>query len=191
MGNPRQDAREWHRRSLDGFSAVVRAVPATRWAAPSPCNEWDARAVVEHVIGIHEFLLLRPLGVRAHRPRTGPAARWLATDTAASGVLEDPTALARDVEFFDGARRRPAELLPSLATDTLVHTWDLARATGVASELDPKLCRLAYGDAVSAGEARARSGLYAPEVPVAAGAPLQDRLLGLLGRDPRWSRTAS
>ena len=186
MGDRRPDARESHRRTLDGFSVVVRAVPATQWDAPSPCDEWDAQAVVEHVIGFHEFLLLRPLGVRAHRPRTGPAARWLATETAISGVLEDPTALARDVEFFDGVRRRPAEVLLSLATDTLVHTWDLARAVGVVRALDPELCRLAYDDARSAGEARARSGLYAPEVSVDASAPAQDRLLGLLGRDPSW-----
>lgn len=33
-------------------------------------TEWDARGVLEHVIGFHEvLLLLRPLGIRADRPK--------------------------------------------------------------------------------------------------------------------------
>ncbi|MDQ1466873.1 MAG: hypothetical protein QOH10_1288, partial [Actinomycetota bacterium] len=53
-----------HRRACDGFAGVADRVPAERWTAATPCSEWDARALVEHVIGFHEFLLLRPLGVR-------------------------------------------------------------------------------------------------------------------------------
>ena len=30
-----------------------------RWDRPSPCADWDARGVVEHVIGFHEVLVLR------------------------------------------------------------------------------------------------------------------------------------
>jgi mycothiol maleylpyruvate isomerase-like protein len=66
---------ERHRRACDGFARVADAVPVDRWTSPSPCTEWDARAVVEHVIGFHEILLLGPMGVRAHRPRDDEAAR--------------------------------------------------------------------------------------------------------------------
>ncbi len=179
---------ESHRRALAGFSATVAAVPSGAWAAATPCEGWDAAALVEHVIGFHEFLLLRPVGVHAHRPRSGPAARWLATVAAISGVLDDATALGREVEFFDGVRRRPAEVLASLALDTLVHTWDLARAAGLDDRLDAEGCRRAYAEAAASRPARARSGLFAPEVPVDEGAPEQDRLVGLLGRDPAWAR---
>ena len=48
------------------------------------------RALVEHLIGFHEVLILRALGVRAHRPRTGPAERWTATQTALFDALTEP-----------------------------------------------------------------------------------------------------
>ena len=145
-----------HRAALAGFTAVVRQVPADAWHAPTPCTEWDAAALVEHVIGFHQFLLLAPLGVRAHRPRAGPLARWLATERAIRSVLDDPDALARPASYFDGATRPPAEMLPALADDTLVHTWDLARAVGLPDRLDGDACDRAYANARHGGR---RTGL--------------------------------
>jgi uncharacterized protein (TIGR03086 family) len=177
-----------HRVALAGFTAVVRQVPADAWQVPTPCREWDAEALVEHVIGFHQFLLLAPLGVRAHRPRAGSLARWLASERAIRSVLDDPDALDRPTSYFDGATRRPAEILPALADDTLVHTWDLARAVGLPDRLDADACGRAY--------ARRRAtdvvgdGLYAPPVVVSATEPVQERLLGLVGRDPRWGASS-
>ena len=54
---------ELHRRASDGLLSVARAA-AGRWERPSPCTEWDARGVVEHVIGFHEMLVLKPLKQR-------------------------------------------------------------------------------------------------------------------------------
>jgi uncharacterized protein (TIGR03086 family) len=177
---------ERHGRALTGFTTVVEQVPDDAWQRPTPCTEWDARALVEHVIGFHEFLVLRPLGLRAHRPRSGPAARWHATETALRHAHADSAALEEPAETFDGARRRPADVLDALAADTLIHTWDLARAVGAPDRLDRALCERSYDDAVSSAATRAESGLYGPPVPVAGDADLQDRLLGLTGRDPAW-----
>lgn len=180
------DPIERHGRAVAGFTAVVECVGAERWGLPTPCPEWDARAVVEHVIGFHEFLLLRPLGVRAHRPRHGPEARWLATEAAIRRVLADPERLGDDAEYFDGVRRSPAEVLAALATDTLIHTWDLARAVGAPARLDPELCELSYRELAGSGAPGDRSDLFGPAVAVPSGADIEDRLLGLVGRDPGW-----
>ena len=66
--NPDDGAIYRHRRACYGFGAVVEQV-GERWERPSPCPEWDARDVLEHVIGFHEVLLFRPLGIKANRPR--------------------------------------------------------------------------------------------------------------------------
>ena len=173
-----------HRAAVRGFTRTVEGVPDEAWRRPTPCTEWDAGALVEHVIGFHEFLLLGPLGVRAHRPRVGSRPRWLATDRAVRAVLDDAGALDRTAPYFDGSSRRPRDVLAALANDTLVHTWDLARAVGLPDRLPSGACELAYVDARAVGHAAA--GLFAAAVTVPDGAPTQDRLLGLLGRDPRW-----
>ena len=185
----RLPAVERHRRALLGFTVVVQTVGDGGWARSTPCPAWDAGALVEHVIGFHEFLLLRPLGVRAQRPRAGPRQRWLATDTAIRAALADPAVLGSPAGYFDGATRRPVELLPALATDTLVHTWDLARAVGAPDRLDDDCCRLAFGEASQRAGPQQPSAMFASEVAVPGDAPVQDRLLGLLGRDPAWRPT--
>ena len=178
-----------HRRALQGFTAAVQTVEEEGWARPTPCPAWDVRALVEHVIGFHEFLLLRPLGVRAQRPRAGALQRWWVTDTAIRAALADPAVLGSPAGYFDGATRRPIELLPALATDTLVHTWDLARAVRAPDRLDDDCCRLALGEASRPAGRPQPSAMFAGPVPVPDDAPVQDRLLGLLGRDPAWRPT--
>ena len=115
---------EQHRRACDDFGRVAERV--VDWDSPTPCDEWDARALVEHVIGFHDFLLLRPLGVRANRPRGDPAARWRATSDALFTALAAPDVLDRETELPGGGTSTPRTMLAALTTDVLVHTWDLA-----------------------------------------------------------------
>jgi uncharacterized protein (TIGR03083 family) len=158
-----------HRTVCADFADRADAVPDDRWDAPTPCSEWDARALVEHVIGFHEVLLLRPNDIKAHRPREGPAARWRATQDAMFGALSE------DVP-----------VVAALTTDVLVHTWDLAVATGLDPSLDPELVAAAYESAQGA-ELPRTSGMFGAEVPVGEDAPIADRLVALYGRDPHWT----
>lgn len=174
-----------HRVACDGFARVADGVRAEQWSNPTPCAEWDGRAVVEHVIGFHEFLLLRPLGVRAHRPKGDPAARWRATADALFGTLEVDGALDRSTDLPGGGQSSPRTMLAALTTDVLVHTWDLAVAAGIDPALDAGLCEralAALGDRDSGGADQ----LVGPAIAVAADSPLADRLVARYGRDPNW-----
>jgi uncharacterized protein (TIGR03086 family) len=69
--------------------------------------------------------------------------------------------------------------------EVLVHSWDLAAAMGQRCALDPDLAELVLGlyssfplDGLRAG------GQFGPEVRVPTDAPVGERLLGLLGRQP-------
>jgi uncharacterized protein (TIGR03086 family) len=179
------DLVDCHRRACAGFSNIAAQLRADQWDLPTPCTEWDARAVVEHVIGFHEFLLLRPLGVRSNRPKTDPAARWSATSEAMFAALDTPGTLDRETALPGGGTSSPSRMLTALTTDVLVHTWDLARAAGLDPELDDDLCALAHeqGRAFGMGVA---NDMHAAEIPVSADADAPTRLIALSGRDPGW-----
>jgi uncharacterized protein (TIGR03086 family) len=166
---------EDHRQACAGFTFAVRSSTG-QWDAPSPCAEWDARGVLEHVIGFHDVLLLRPLHVKPTRPKDDPHARWAVTVDALFSALSRPGAL-------DELRNT---LLPYLTTEVLVHTWDLGAAVGFEVTLDPRLCRIGLDRAVADGDRRKASGMFAPPIDLPDDAAVQDQLLGVFGRDPGW-----
>ena len=179
------DPIERHRHACDGFARVAREVGDDRWSAATPCPEWTARDLVEHVIGFHEFLLLRPLGVRANRPPEGPAARWDATNTALFAALDADGALDRATELPGGGQSSPRTMLAALTTDVLVHTWDLARAAAVAAPDESDLCATALA-AMRATNVNRDGTNIGPEMPVAADADAATQLAAFYGRDPAW-----
>jgi uncharacterized protein (TIGR03086 family) len=167
-----------HLRACDGFGEVVVAVAADAWGAASPCPGWSSADVVEHVIGFHEVLLLRPLGVRARRPRSDSVARWAATARAIRVALDTAANARVGTEIGEVDLD---EVLPAITTDVLVHTWDLAVAADVDVELDADLVAHAWDHR----PAHLPSSMYAPRVPVADDAPVAARLLAHFGRTPR------
>jgi uncharacterized protein (TIGR03086 family) len=77
--------------------------------------------------------------------------------------------------------------------EVVLHGWDLARATGQAFDVEPRLLDVVHGfvqQAASPEFESQRDGLFGPVVPVPDDAPLLDRVLGLSGRDPGWSPPA-
>jgi uncharacterized protein (TIGR03086 family) len=71
-------------------------------------------------------------------------------------------------------------------SDVFMHTWDLARASGQDDRLDPDECATLLAGMEPIEQLLRDSGQYGPRVPVGDDAPVQDRLLGFIGRDPGW-----
>jgi len=70
-----------------------------------------------------------------------------------------------------------------------VHGWDLARATGQPWAPPPAAVSqsLAFAPGMLTPDYQGPGKAFGPRVEVPADAPPLDRLLGLSGRDPRWS----
>jgi uncharacterized protein (TIGR03086 family) len=134
--------------------------------------------VVEHVIGFHDVLVLRPLGAKPIRPEDDPVVRWELTVDALFGALAPVEAVTPD---------RVSLLGDALTTDVLVHTWDLAKAIGVEVSLDEELCERGRLTAMVHHKKLEASDMFGPAVPVADSASAPDRLVGLFGRDPARS----
>jgi uncharacterized protein (TIGR03086 family) len=170
--------------------SVVAQVHAEDLTRPTPCSEWDARALLEHMLeSIDAF--------RAHAART-PAAETPTRevsdnvlevyDEATSAALETwraPGALDGEVTLGVGITI-PAEVAAGISTaDCLVHGWDLQRALGGDLEVDPELADhvLAISSAVVTPDFRGPA-TFGPEVTVGADASPTARLVGFLGRRP-------
>jgi len=176
--------------ALDGLDAIVRAAPADRWEAPSPCEEWRAIDVLGHLIWDQQMIQAwaadaqpapqpSPPGVLAG---ADPVAAWAAARDATLVVLT-PAALDHIVNTRYLGRVPLAELVRSLVTfDLLVHTWDLARATGQDVRLDPALVRVYHAHARTNEAMLRQSGVFGPARDSPPDADEQTHFLAFLGR---------
>src|SRR5271165_4347277 len=149
------------------FGESVRAAIG-KWERASPCDAWDARGVLEHVIGFHDVLLLRPLGLEPDR-------------RLFERVVDIP-----ELQGNPAVRRDARAMMPNLTRDVLVHTWDLARAVGADDRLDAGWCEQFYAALPSDLQALSPAGMFDAPVAVADHSDVQSKLLARLGRNPDW-----
>jgi uncharacterized protein (TIGR03086 family) len=183
---------ERFRRVADGLTRTIDAVPDDAWGNPSPCEGWDGRDVVRHLV---DWLpgpgfLLGTFGVET-RPIPSvdddPAGAWAAVRDAIQDGLDD-AAVAERVEDSGppGQLSFEAAVDMTCTPDVLIHTWDLAQAAGIAVDLDPEeVARQAAGvDAMppAVDEAMRASGHFGPRIEVAPDADALTRLHAFNGR---------
>jgi uncharacterized protein (TIGR03086 family) len=176
-------------RALDGFEAVLAGVAPGRWDAPSPCAGWRAADVAGHVLGNLRAVQAFATGRGEADAPAGPGfaagddllATWRAARADLMAAL-DPAALARPVPLPWGGQMPLGGFLERYPMEILVHTWDLAQATGQAARLDPGLVRDALGPARQFAPIARASGLVGPECGVAGDAGDLTRLLAIFGR---------
>ena len=114
-----------------------------------------------------------------------PAASWSSLNAALQEVLDDPATVDRQFSHPQaGTHPLDRAILSFILGDVLVHTWDLARATGQDETLDAVEVHAMREGLEPMGDMLSQSGHYAAPVTVAADADEQTRLLALTGRQP-------
>ncbi len=170
------------------FTERVQAVPPGAWAAPAPCEGWVARDVVRHLVEwLPAFFFSGTWDVGAPAIPSvdeAPVAAWRALDGAIQAALDDPAVATAERDTRMGRSSFEATLDMICTGDVLIHTWDLARATGLDEALDPDEVHRMLEGVEPMDEALRTSGHYGPRVEVPADADEQARLLAFLGRQP-------
>jgi uncharacterized protein (TIGR03086 family) len=179
-----------HLLACERFGEAVGAAVG-KWDRPSPCADWDARDVLEHVISFHDVLLLQPMNERPERPRHDPQKRWVVTKNALQTLLTRPGFLDAPIDVppvgnNPATQLDAAPLIAGLTQDVLVHTWDLARAVGADDRLDPDLCERCLRRLPDDAQALVESGMFGPALHVGLDEGPQNQLLARLGRNPDW-----
>lgn len=182
-----------YRRALDTFERALSGVAGDRWAAASPCAGWTARDVAGHVIG-GQYLVTAladgspcqgaPMDIATEPGRfcaDDPMVAWAAARKAATDALT-PEALRRPVPFGAFGELPLNDLLGGGILELLIHSWDLARATGQPVRLDADLVHHAFATAQVLAPSLRRAGHYATPIKPRPGADELARLLAFLGR---------
>lgn len=179
---------ERHRRVAATLTTRVRAT--SDWDAPSPVAGWCARDVVGHLVTwLPGFLAAGGVTLPAGPPvDDDPVAAWEHQADAVQALLDAADAGREFVHPMVGAMPLAVCVDQLYTSDVFMHTWDLARATGQDDRLDPRECEALLAGMEPMEQVLRASGQYGPRVPVDDDAPIQDRLLGFIGRDPAWRR---
>lgn len=175
-----------HRVVAGDFAALAAHV--SDWSAPAPVAGWTARDVVKHLVGwFPSFLSAGGVDLPAGPPASAdPVAAWQHQSAGVQALLEQ-----HGDEAFTHPRagsHRLADAIDRFYTaDVFMHSWDLARASGQEVDLDPDYAAQLLAGMAGIEAVMRDSGQYGPAVPVPAEAPVVDRLVGFIGRDPEWT----
>jgi uncharacterized protein (TIGR03086 family) len=169
------------------FTRRVRAVPDDAWDAPAPCEGWVARDVVGHLVEWMPSLLEQGWGLTVPpHPSVDddPAAAWAAVDGAIRGWLADPDVATLEADIRPGRFSFEQAVDMFGTADIFLHTWDLARATGLDETLDPDEVHRMFVAMEPMDEMLRQSGQYGPRVAVPDDADEQTKLMAFIGRTP-------
>lgn len=182
---------EMHRRTVEAWRTRVVSV-GDGWGRLTPCQEWDVRALVNHVVGedrwtrpIVEGATVEEVGDRFDGDLLGDDPVAAALDASADAVAAVQERLPDGGTVHLSFGEVPMEeYVWQVSTDHLVHAWDLAAATGQDRKLDPEVVDTVAAWFAEREQMYRDSGVIGPRLE-SADDP-QSRLLGAFGRDPSW-----
>jgi uncharacterized protein (TIGR03086 family) len=175
--------------SATAFAAgKVKGVLPDDLSKPTPCAEFDVRALLNHVIGGMEMLRVAAEGGKASPPEgdqfgSDPGAVYderrasLLTAVRGDGVLD------RNWEMPFGSL--PGSMMAAIAfMEHLTHGWDVAKATGQDTTL-PEVLVMECSETVAPMDAMLRTpGVCGPAITVGDDASAQDKFIAFMGRRP-------
>jgi mycothiol maleylpyruvate isomerase-like protein len=141
--------------AVEEFARRLRLVGPGDWPRPTPCTEWDVRAL----------------------------GSFVATADRMVACFHEDGALERVVHHVIGDRTG-SELVSMRILDAAVHAWDLARAIGADERLHDEIVDflLIYSRELDLGPQQSAFAMTYADVP--PNASPQVRLLQRLGRSP-------
>jgi uncharacterized protein (TIGR03086 family) len=176
--------------AVDAFARRLRLVGPDDWPRPTPCSEWDVRALVNHVVGAnvrYRLLLHGAATDEVEATRTvdhlgeDPVASFVTTADVLTACFREDGALDRTAHHVTGDRTG-RELLSMRILDVGVHGWDLARAIGVDETLEQDVVTFLLA---ATADLELGPRQFAPaDAEVPRDASPQDQLLHRLGRHP-------
>lgn len=173
--------------------SLLLGIGGRELAGPTPCEDWTVAALLVHIMGIcaafaHAARKLTGVpGTDGPPPAPNPAALPPYWRSRMPVLIEELAAAWRDPAAWTGTSQVGGVTMPAATigafgmSELVLHSWDLARATGQDYAADPRILE-ALVELLSQGPA----GLFGPVVEYEDEGFLLDQVVALAGRDPRW-----
>jgi uncharacterized protein (TIGR03086 family) len=184
------DLNDTHRRALDATGRIVSAISATQWDDPTPCEEWDVRALTNHLVSgnlwaaeLASGKTIDDVGEALDGDLLGndPSAAYNSSALAAAAAFEAPGALEQPCAVSYGPV--PGSVYAGhRILDVVIHGWDLAVATNQDTTIDPSLVSACWEIVEPQLGALQASGAFGQASGDVDAADEQTKLLDSLGR---------
>ena len=183
--------------SYENAAVIVSGIRAEQLAFPTPCPKYDVAGLVDHIVEAgHRAAALG----RGQAPAAGDESPHVELFEApdrlrhaageAAQAWGDDSRLSSTFTMPWGEAYTGATLVDMYLAELAAHAWDLARATGQLSGLDPSLARAALSGSRAMIKAEYRDMVepgspFGAEVQPPPGADDWERFAAFTGRDPR------
>ena len=178
-------------RSLESTINFVKNVAESAWGNDTPCDEWNVRDVVNHIVYENVWMValfngqtIEEVGDEFEGDLVGddPAGVYIRTAREVQVVLAEPDAMSRTCQISSGPVSG-AEYAKQLFLDTLIHGWDIAVGSKQDATLDDYLVDMCTPLAQAIADNDGYRQVFKAATAGTSSSNRQTHLLALLGRD--------
>ena len=176
---------ELYQAAVETTRGIIANVNADQMAASTPCSDWNVQALVEHLVGGAAFFGASLAGEEPQPPASdsSPADSYDSLTKKVIAGAGMPGAMEKKYATRMG-EMSGGEFMFGAFMDTFVQGWDLAKATGQNTSLSSDFAGIIFQGMGPMMDGMRQGGAFGAEVSVPADATIQDRMLGMLGRQP-------
>ena len=170
---------------------IIGGIRPDQLTASTPCSKWDVQSLINHNIKVSQNVRsiitggagVDPFSVSHPIPSEGAEVAFQASTNFLLAAVKGAGVLEKEVDTPFG-RMQVGQFLMMPIADIVIHKWDLAKATNQDTSLDSGLAEVCYAVLSPAVEGGRQGGFFGPEVTIPISASIQDKLLGISGRQP-------
>lgn len=170
------------------FDAVVRRTPADAWSNETPCEGWSATDLLQHQCAVLNGVCAMAKSGEMAAPSppedmSDPQAVWATTRNELLASLDQEGVLAQQGPYWFQTATID-DTIGVVKWDPVTHAWDLAQATGQDACLSQELLQACYDTIEPMSDMLVESKRTGDRLEVDKDAPILDRYLALVGRNP-------